>query len=137
MAVARLTLVEDDLLSALTSNERETLHDEEVTGLLLLLAPFAPHIAEELWARLEKPYSIHQQQFPVASASLLEFETLPVAVQVNGRTRGMVQLSPQASESEALDAARQVDAARKMLESAAVERVIYVPRRIINLVSNP
>jgi leucyl-tRNA synthetase len=47
----------------------------------------------------------------------------------------MVQLSPQASEAEALDAARQVDAARKLLESAAVERVIYVPRRIINLVS--
>jgi leucyl-tRNA synthetase len=119
-----------------TLHERETLHDEEVTGLLLLLAPLAPHLTEELWARLEKPYSIHQQQFPVASASLLEFETLPVAVQVNGRTRGMVHLSPQASQAEALDAARQVDAARKMLESATVERVIYVPRKIINLVSN-
>jgi leucyl-tRNA synthetase len=120
-----------------TLHERESLHDEEVTGLLLLLAPFAPHIAEELWARLvDKPYSIHQQPFPVASASLLEVEMLAVAVQVNGRTRGMVQLSPQASQAEALEAAHQVDAARKMLESAAVERVIYVPRRIINLVGS-
>lgn len=121
-----------------TLHERGSLHDEEVTGLLLLLAPFAPHLAEELWARLvDKPYSIHQQPFPVASASLLEVETLAVAVQVNGRTRGMVQLSPQASQAEALAAARQVDAARKILESGAIERVIYVPRRIINLVGQP
>src|SRR5437879_1672354 len=91
-----------------TLHERDSLHDEEVAGLLLLLAPFAPHLAEELWARLGKPYSIHQQQFPVASASLLEMLTLPVAVQINVRTRGVVQLSPEASQDEALQAARQV-----------------------------
>jgi leucyl-tRNA synthetase len=120
-----------------TLQERDSLYDEEVAGLLLLLAPFAPHLAEELWARLGKPYSIHQQEFPVASAPLLEFETLPVAVQVNGRTRGMVQLSAQASQAEALEAAHQVDAARKLLEGESIERVIFVPRRIINLVSRP
>jgi leucyl-tRNA synthetase len=120
-----------------TLHERDTLHDEEVAGLLLLLAPFAPHLAEELWARLGKPYSVHQQPFPVAVASLLEFEMVAVAVQVDGRSRGIVQLSPQASQAEAMAAARQVDAARKVLESDAVERVIYVPRRIINLVTKP
>jgi leucyl-tRNA synthetase len=120
-----------------TLQERDSLYDEEVAGLLLLLAPFAPHLAEELWARLGKPYSIHQQEFPVASAPLLEFETLPVAVQVNGRTRGMVQLSAQATQAEALEAAHQVDAARKLLEGESIERVIFVPRRIINLVSRP
>jgi leucyl-tRNA synthetase len=118
-----------------TLHERDTLHDEEVAGLLLLLAPFAPHLAEELWTRLGKPYSVHQQQFPVALASLLEFETVPVAVQLDGRSRGMIQLSPDASQAEALVAARQVDAARRVLESDVVARVIYVPRRIINLVS--
>jgi leucyl-tRNA synthetase len=118
-----------------TLHERATLHDEELADLLLMLAPFAPHLAEELWARLGKPYSIHQQRFPVAQAELLEVEMLSVAVQVDGRSRGMVQLSPQASQADALAAARQVDAARRILESDAVERVIYVPRRIINLVS--
>jgi len=57
------------------------------------------------------------------------------AVQVNGRARGVVQLSPHASQAEALAVARQVDAARKVLDSDSVERVVYVPRRIINLVS--
>jgi len=120
-----------------TLHERDTLHDEEIAGLLLLLAPFAPHLAEELWARLGKPYSVHQHPFPLAMASLLEFETVPVAVQVDGRSRGIVQLSPDASQAEAMAAARQVDAARKLMESDAVARVIYVPRRIINLVSKP
>jgi leucyl-tRNA synthetase len=118
-----------------TLHERDALYEEEVTSLLLLLAPFAPHLAEELWARLDKPYSVHQQQLPVADPALLESVMLPVAVQVNGRSRGMIQLSPEASQAEALAAARQVDAARKILESGSVERVIYVPRRIINLVS--
>ena len=118
-----------------TLQEHDSVHGEEVAGLLLLLAPFAPHLAEELWARLGKPYSIHQQQFPVASAAVLEVETLPVAVQVDGRTRGLVQLAPQASEAEALEAARHIDTARTALEQASVTRVIYVPRRIINLVS--
>ena len=54
-----------------TLQERAALHDEEVAGLLLMLAPFAPHIAEELWAQLPgKPFSIHQQAFPVASPAL-------------------------------------------------------------------
>ena len=60
-----------------------------------------------------------------------------VTVQVNGRTRGMVQLSAQATQAEALEAAHQVDAARKLLEGESIERVIFVPRRIINLVSRP
>ncbi len=118
-----------------TLQDRNSLHDEEAAVLLLLLAPFAPHLAEELWARLGKPYSVHQQRFPVAAPELLQLATLPVAVQVNGRTRGVVQLSPDASEAEALEAACQVEAARHLLESSSVERVIYVPRRVINLVS--
>jgi leucyl-tRNA synthetase len=118
-----------------TLHGRESLYDEEVSSLLLLLAPFAPHLTEDLWARLGKPYSIHQQPFPVASAALLESATASVAVQVNGRTRGVVQLAPEASQAQALEAARQVEAARHVLDHQAVQRIVYVPARILNLVS--
>jgi leucyl-tRNA synthetase len=119
-----------------TLQEREVLHDEEVSGLLRMLAPFAPHLAEELWARLGKPYSIHQQPFPVASASLLEMHTLPVAVQVNGRTRGLVHLAADASEAEAVESARGIEAVRQALEAVPLRRVVYVPGRIINVVAS-
>ncbi|HLZ28416.1 MAG TPA: leucine--tRNA ligase [Chloroflexota bacterium] len=118
-----------------TLQERDSLHDDEVAALLLMLAPFAPHLAEELWAQLPgKPFSIHQQPFPVASAALLEVTTVPVAVQINGRTRGLVHLAPQASEAEALAAARGVSVIAQALQQAAPRRVVYVPGRILNLV---
>jgi leucyl-tRNA synthetase len=116
-------------------HERQTLHAEEVASLLLMLAPFAPHLTEELWLRIGRPYSIHQQRFPVADPALLRVETQLVAVQVNGRTRGMVALPSDAGQAEALDAARAVEAARQALDSGALGRVIYVPGRIVNLVT--
>jgi leucyl-tRNA synthetase len=119
-----------------TLQARDRLHDEEASALLVMLAPFAPHLAEELWARLGKPYSVHQQPFPVASDALLELKTASVAVQVNGRTHGLVQLSADASEAQALEVARGVAAARTALEQPSPPRVVYVPRRIINIVTN-
>jgi leucyl-tRNA synthetase len=118
-----------------TLQDRERLHDEEVSGLLLLLAPFAPHLAEELWARLGKPYSIHQQAFPVATAALVAAPIIDVPVQVNGRTRGVVQLAPDAAAADAVDAARRLEVVRRDLAHGAVERVIYVPRRMLNILT--
>ncbi len=119
-----------------TLQERDVIHDEEISALLLMLAPFAPHLAEELWARLGKPYSIHQQTFPEASEALLVVATLPVAVQVNGRTRGTVQLAAQADQSEAVAAAQRVEAVSRALDDAPIQRVVYVPGRIVNLVTS-
>jgi leucyl-tRNA synthetase len=119
-----------------TLQPRATLHDEEVSGLLLLLAPCAPHIAEELWARLGKPYSIHQQRFPTADVTLLARSLVPVAVQVNGRTRGLVELTPDAAEADAVQAARRVAAVQQVLAGTTLRRVIYVPGRIINLLTS-
>ncbi len=112
---------------------RATLHKEELTGFLLLLAPFAPFITEELWTRLGEPYSIHQQRFPEVDPELLkcDFGTLPV--QVNGKTRGTVEISPNATEAEAIAAAKAAPALRSHL-SADFRRVVYVPGRILNIV---
>jgi leucyl-tRNA synthetase len=112
-----------------TLQTRESVHDEELDALLRLLAPFAPHIAEELWSRLGKPYSIHQQPFPVASEALIAVEQVRVAVQLNGRTRGVINLAPDAPQEQAVEAARQA-----LPHAPAARRVVYVPGRIINLV---
>jgi leucyl-tRNA synthetase len=57
-------------------------------------------------------------------------------VQVNGRTRGVVQLSPDAASADAIDAARRLEVVRRDLANAAVERVVYVPQRILNIVTS-
>jgi leucyl-tRNA synthetase len=113
-----------------TLQGRACVHDEELDALLRMLAPFAPHIAEEMWSRLGKPYSIHQQPFPVASESLITVEQVRVAVQLNGRTRGVINLAPDAPEDQAVAAARQA-----LPHAPGPGRVVYVPGRIINFVS--
>jgi len=116
-------------LNILTS--RDSIHEEEISAFLRLLAPFCPHITEELWRRLGKPYSIHQQSFPVADPVLLDTESVRIAVQVNGRTRGQLQLAPDATEREAVEAA----AALGVIGVAAIRRVVYVPRRVLNVLT--
>ncbi|MFL5801867.1 MAG: leucine--tRNA ligase [Roseiflexaceae bacterium] len=117
-----------------TFQQRDQLYAEEIEGLLRMLAPFAPHIAEELWARIGGPYSIHQQGWPVADPALLVRETETIAIQINGRTRATIELPTGSAQDEAVEAARQVDAIQRHLNGSAIRRVVYVPGRIINLV---
>ena len=114
--------------------QRDELYTEEVQGLLLLLAPFAPHIAEELWERIGRPYSIHQQEWPPVDAAMLKRATETIAIQINGRTRATIELPTDAGQEEAVEAARQVETIQRYLNSSAIQRVVYVRGRIINLV---
>jgi leucyl-tRNA synthetase len=114
--------------------QRDKLYAEEVEALLLLLAPFAPHITEELWERIGRSYSIHQQAWPVADAAMLVRETETVAIQVNGGTRATIELPSGAGQDEAVEAARQVETIQRYLNGSAIQRVVYVPGRIINLI---
>jgi leucyl-tRNA synthetase len=113
---------------------RERLHTEEIEGLLLLVAPFAPHMAEELWARIGRPYSVHQQAWPAADPALLVRATEVVAIQINGRTRATIELPSAAAQDDAVAAARQVAAVKRHLDGAEVRRVVYVPGKIVNLI---
>jgi leucyl-tRNA synthetase len=114
--------------------QRSELYVEEVEGLLLLLAPFAPHITEELWERIGRPYSVHQQAWPIADPALLVREMETIAIQVNGRPRGTVELPTGAAQDEAVEAARQVETIQRYMNGSSIQRVVYVPGRIINLV---
>ena len=66
---------------------------------------------------------------------LLEVATVSLPVQINGRTRGVVEVAADASQTEAVDAARHVEAARQVLDGGDVQRIVYVPRRILNVVT--
>ena len=110
------------------------LFEEEAMNLLLMLAPFAPHTTEELWHRMGKQSSIHKQKFPKADPQLLVREKITIAVQVNGRTRGRIEISPSSSENEAKELAMQLPSIQSHINGRLVKRVVYVPSRIMNLV---
>jgi leucyl-tRNA synthetase len=101
-----------------------------------LLSPFAPHIAEELWARLDHEESIAHADWPAFVEEHLKREVVEVAVQVNGTVRGTIEVAPDAPEADALSTARADDNVARYLDEGTVRREIYVPGRIINFVVN-
>jgi leucyl-tRNA synthetase len=107
---------------------------EAIDTLLLLLAPAAPHITEELWARCGRPYSIHQQAWPTYDAALAADETIEIAVQVNGKVRDRVTVNADADEAAVREAALASANVRRYVEGHEIARAIYVPGRMLNLV---
>jgi leucyl-tRNA synthetase len=104
---------------------------------VLLLAPYAPHLAEEMWQALgagPPGESLAYAPWPVADAALLVADAVTLAVQVNGKTRGAVELPVGADEAAALAAAAALPAVARQLEGKAVRKVIYREGKILNLV---
>ncbi len=108
--------------------------DEAMRSLALLLAPSVPHIAEEIWARLGKPYSVHTQAWPKADASLAAEDEVEIAVQVNGKVRDRLLLPAGAAEDLARERAMASASVRPHVEGKQIVRVIYVPDRLLNIV---
>ena len=111
----------------------QTVPADAYRELLILLAPYAPHLAEHLWGDLGEKGSVHQARLPEVPDDAGP-ETVTMAVQVNGKKRGEVVLSPSASEEEALLAAKGIPAVSEALGGTLPTRTIYVPGRILNLV---
>ncbi len=108
-------------------------HIAEVEPLVQLVAPFAPHLAEELWEQTGHATSVFDSGWPTFDASLAAGETMTIAVQVNGKTRGSVVLPKDAVEADVVAAARAEPAIAKFLP-ASPKKVIYVPGRLVSFV---
>ena len=107
---------------------------EAVSTAVLLTAPMAPHLAEELWERLGKPYSVHLHGWPVYDEELAKDDEFELVVQVNGKVRDRVTLPSGASEAEARAAVFASVTVRQWLNGAEPRRVIYVPGKLFNIV---
>ena len=107
---------------------------EIAARLVVVLAPLAPHIAEELWERLGAADSLTYAPWPQADPAYLERDTLEVPVQVNGKVRGRIEIPADAAEDEVLDIARADSNVARHLAEHEIERAIYVPKRIVNFV---
>jgi leucyl-tRNA synthetase len=101
---------------------------------VLLLAPLAPHLAEELWQRLGHNESLAYHAWPVADAALLKADVLEIPVQVNGKVRGKISVPAEAQESEVIEIAKADQNVGKHLAGQSVKRAIYVRGRIVNFV---
>ena len=106
----------------------------QVRALLLMLAPIAPHIAEDLWARWGEAYSIHQQRWPAYDPALARAEMITLVLQVGGKVRDRVQVPADITEEDARRLALENAKVRRFVDGKQVADVIVVPGRLVNVV---
>lgn len=108
--------------------------EEAVEIYVKMLAPVAPHIAEEIWERLGKPYSIHTSSWPIVDEKAAAVEEITLVIQVNGKVRDRITVAVDISEEDAKKTALSSEIIRKMLEGKEPRQVIYVKGRLVNIV---
>jgi leucyl-tRNA synthetase len=104
--------------------------------LLILLTPLAPHVAEELWQRLGHGRSIAEEPWPAYGGDVVQKEELLVVVQVNGKLRSRISLPAHAGEEELRTAALQDSRVQTWLAGRQVKRVVVVPKKLVNIVTD-
>ncbi|MDP2594166.1 MAG: class I tRNA ligase family protein [bacterium] len=122
------------LMTFLSMFEKEDVPKDIIEKYVIMLAPFAPHLAEHLWEKLGHEGSVHQASWPVYDASILVSSEAEVVVQVAGKRRGSITLGINASEVEAVEVALALAPVVTALAGKIPSRVIYVPGRVLNLV---
>jgi leucyl-tRNA synthetase len=108
---------------------QQTLED-----FVALVAPFAPHVADELWLHLGHSASIHLDSWPVLDEQYLKTDKITIVAQVNGKLRAQLEMNAGVSEEEVTKAAKANDKVQKHLEGKQIIKVIYVPDKLLNVV---
>ncbi|MGI9077615.1 MAG: leucine--tRNA ligase [Gemmatimonadaceae bacterium] len=121
-----------EYMNVLRAGER-TSHREEVEPLLILVAPYAPHIAEELWERFGHSESVFETRWPAFDRALAAEQTVELVVQVNGKVRGRLTV-PHGIEQEAAIRLALADPGVRKFVVSELKKSVFVPGRLLNLV---
>jgi leucyl-tRNA synthetase len=121
-----------EYMNTLRRGERAT-HRSEVEPLVQLVSPFAPHLAEELWERLGHTESVFDAGWPAFDEALAREDEVQLAVQVNGKLRGTIVVSPSVTQDDALAAAL-AEANIAKFVTGTPRKIIFIPGRLLNVV---
>jgi leucyl-tRNA synthetase len=102
--------------------------------LTQLLAPFAPHITEEIWQMLDHEESVHVSKWPQWDESLVVEDTITLAIQINGKVRAEITVQADISEEDVINAAKSDARIAEFIKDAQIKKAIYVSGRLVNLV---
>lgn len=127
-AISALMIAVNDL-TALKCKEKEVL-----AGLVILLAPLAPHLSEELWEKLGNKESVTQATYPAYDASLLQESSYEYPISINGKVRTKIAFSLEETNEHIEKAVLQDEVVQKWLQGKAPKKVIIIPKRIVNVV---
>jgi leucyl-tRNA synthetase len=124
----------NELYKLKTAGMRGESWEFAIRSLLQLLAPFAPHITEELWSQLGETDSIHLSEWPLFDEALLVEKTLRIVLQVNGKVRATIEVTPEADAKELERLALENTRVQEFTNGTAPKKVIVVPGKLVNVV---
>jgi leucyl-tRNA synthetase len=110
------------------------IYAEGIETLILLLAPFAPHIAEELWQITGHRESVHTAGWPKADAAALVADEITLVIQIMGKTRGTITVPAKSDRNTLEKYARESEVAQRYIEGKEIKKVIVVPGKLVNFV---
>lgn len=116
------------------AGQLESISKDFANNLLLILAPFAPHMTEELWEKLGEKLSIHKQPWPKYDPKLIIESEITIVVQVNGKLRDSIIVPADSSESAIKAKASSSDKVKQFTEGKKIIKTIYVPKKLVNIV---
>jgi leucyl-tRNA synthetase len=131
---ALMTLLNDLEAATGKTSDVAALH-AGARALVLMLAPFAPHITEELWERSGGKGSVHLQDWPTYDEAALRRDLIPIVVQVNGKRRAAISAEPGCSEDAAMELAIRESTVSAQLDGKKIVKRIFVPDRLLNIVT--
>ena len=110
------------------------LSNNDYQALIILLSPFAPHLAEELWQEMGNKKSVLLEKWPEYDRTLIKEEKINLIIQINGQVRDKVQVEAGLSEEQAKAQALELEKIKKWLENKQIKKVIFVQNKLINFV---
>jgi leucyl-tRNA synthetase len=114
--------------------QKKEIGKDIIERILILLAPFAPHLAEELWNYIGHKDSVHNQAWPKYDKNLIKEEVITLVVQINGRIRDKVEVEAGITESKAKELTLSREKIKKILDKKQIKKTIFVPNKLINIV---
>lgn len=131
---ALMTLLNDMIAFKEIGGWGSSVWNEAVDFYLRMMAPVTPHIAEELWSRLAKKYSIHQTDWPIVDEEAVKEDAIELAVQINGKVKHKIVVPVDVLAEVAKDLAVNNEVISKLLDNKSPKKIIYVPGRLVNIV---
>jgi leucyl-tRNA synthetase len=130
-AVARIREFTNYLLE---ENLPSNIFKEGIEAALKLLNPIVPHITEELWQHLGHKQQLVDTSWPVANTEYLVNDVVVVAIQINGKMRGTVEVPANSNQEHVESVAKELGSVKQQLDGKSVKKIIYVPNKIINII---
>ncbi len=110
---------------------------ESLNILIRIIEPMMPHLAEECWSMMNKQNCLSEQEWPKVKNDLLEKEFVTIAIQINGKRRGEIQISKDTNKNKILEQLNNIKSISDLLMNKEITKTIYVPNKIINLLVSP